>query len=199
MDSPEHGDDDEADDPTGAFAAAVDWVERFHAVVDEAARPVAEANAGRLRCTRGCASCCVDELTVFPIEAGVIARHHAALLREGIPHPTGACAFLDGDGACRVYAQRPYVCRTQGLPLRWLEDGPEPVEVRDICTLNTGSPSAAPLEELPPEHCWTLGPFEQRLSARQASVGPADARVPLRSLFDKNTEGGSLRRRLPVV
>ena len=193
------------DDEARAFAAAVDWVERFHAVVDEAARPVADANAGRLRCAKGCAACCVDGLTVFPIEAAVIARHHPELLRDGVPHPPGACAFLDDDGACRIYAQRPYVCRTQGLPLRWLrseEDGSEPVEARDICPLNAGDADEPDLCDLPPEHCWTLGPFEARLAARQASVGPAEERVPLRALFgngEENAEGGDGRRRLRLL
>ena len=202
------GRDDEARERERAFAAAVDWVERFHAVVDEAAAPVAEANASRLRCGKGCAGCCSDELTVFPIEAAVIVRHHAELIREGAPHPPGACAFLDETGACRVYAHRPYVCRTQGLPLRWLEardegeDGAEPVEARDICPLNVGGADDAPLCELAPESCWTLGPFESRLAARQASVGPPDARVRLRSLFERDGEVdgvGDGRRRLRVV
>jgi hypothetical protein len=197
--------DDEAREHETAFDSAVDWVERFHSVVDEAAAPVTEANASRLRCAKGCAACCTDELTVFPIEAEVIVRHHAELLREGVPHPPGACAFLDDGGACRVYAQRPYVCRTQGLPLRWmeeddLEDGPEPVEARDICPLNIGGADDPPITELAPEHCWTLGPFESRLAARQASVGPPDARVRLRSLFESESDGeGDGRRRLRVV
>ena len=84
-----------------------------------------------LRARRG------DQITVFEVEAEVIRRHHADLLAEGEPHAEGACAFLDGEGACRIYEHRPYVCRTQGLPLRWLEelDG-ETVELRDICPLN---------------------------------------------------------------
>lgn len=166
----------------------MDWVEKLHEVVDELAAPVAEANAKRLRCRAGCSDCCTDGLTVFSIEAELIQRHHAALLHEGRPHPEGACAFLDAEGRCRIYAQRPYVCRTQGLPLRWLdEEGGEVFESRDICPKNIdGGP---PLEELAASECWTLGPFEERLAAKQAT----GERVPLRSLF---TFG---RRHLPVL
>ena len=59
-----------------------------------------------------------------------IRAEQAELLGKGRPHPPGACAFLDGEGACRVYDSRPYRCRTQGLPLRWFDEGPfgEPVE-----------------------------------------------------------------------
>lgn len=176
-------------------AGAIDWVERLHAVVDEAAAPVELAHRERLRCRAGCADCCIDGLTVFQIEAAVIRRHHAALLANGEPHPVGGCAFLDGEGGCRIYAQRPYVCRTQGLPLRWLEDDEEEdaiVEARDICPKNVeGGP---PLEELEADACWTLGPFEQRLADKQASIdGDRGERVALRSLF------ASEPRRLPIV
>ncbi|MBK7707050.1 MAG: hypothetical protein IPJ30_15135 [Acidobacteria bacterium] len=53
-----------------------------------------------------------------------------------MPHTRGACAFLDQD-ACRIYPDRPYVHRTQGLPLRWIEDDlEEAFKYRDICPLN---------------------------------------------------------------
>ncbi len=93
--------------------------------------------------------------------------------------------MLDADGACRLYAARPYVCRTQGLPLRWAEADPDnadqAIELRDICPLNADGP---PLDSLPDDQLWTLGPVEQRLAAAQA-MHPAghDARVPLRGLF----------------
>lgn len=177
----------------------IDWVERLHAVVDEAARPVADVSSARLRCRAGCAGCCVDELTVFAIEAAVIQRHHGELLERGTPRAPGACAFLDEEGCCRIYAQRPYVCRTQGLPLRWLEedelDG-EIIESRDICPENVdGGP---PLEELEADACWTLGPFEQRLAARQHEIDDGRGeRVALRALFAKKHDDGP--RRLPVL
>jgi uncharacterized protein len=177
---------------------SIDWVERFHSAVDEAARSVATVNAPRLACRHGCADCCTDGLSVFSIEAAVIERHHGELLRAGTPHVAGGCAFLDGDRGCRIYAQRPYVCRTQGLPLRWLEEDDEDddalIENRDICPKNIdGGP---PLEELPADACWTLGIFEARLAERQAAVdGGQGTRVPLRALFAASGD----RRRLPVV
>lgn len=174
-----------------------DWVERFHAAVDSAARPVHEANASRLTCARGCAGCCVDELTVFTIEASVIVRHHGELLSTEAPHPEGACAFLNERSECRIYEHRPYVCRTQGLPLRWLEieatDEEALIESRDICPLNLdGGP---PLEELPSEALWTIGPFEQRLAERAETSRSGGARVRLRGLFQNPSE----RQRLPVL
>jgi hypothetical protein len=182
------------------IAAAADWVAKLHAAVDEAAAPVVRANAERLRCRAGCSDCCVDDLTVFEIEAALIRRHHGALLAEGEPAPAGVCAFLASDESCRIYAHRPYVCRTQGLPLRWLaEDEIDEaiVESRDICPKNAGD--GPPLEELPADACWTIGPFEQRLADRQAALdGGRSRRVALRDLFAGSSQAPP-RRRLPVV
>lgn len=182
------------------IAAAADWVAKLHAAVDEAAAPVVRANAERLRCRAGCSDCCVDDLTVFEIEAALIRRHHAALLEEGEPAPAGVCAFLAADGSCRIYAHRPYVCRTQGLPLRWLaedEIDEEIVESRDICPKNAGG--GPPLEELPSDACWTIGPFEQRLADRQAALdGGRLRRVALRDLFARSSRAPH-RRRLPIA
>ena len=178
----------------------IDWVERLHATVDELVRPLALAHGARLRCRSGCNDCCSDGLTVFAIEAAVIARRHGELLAAGAPHDEGACAFLDESGACRIYESRPYVCRTQGYPLRWLEEDEDDggaVEIRDVCPLNVdGGP---PLEELAADECWTLGPIEERLGARQTSIdGDVGERVALRSLFTARATPGE-RRRLPIV
>jgi uncharacterized protein len=161
-----------------------DGIAALHDEVDVAARHLHVLHAERLVCRKGCSSCCVDGLSVFEVEAEPIRRNHAQLLATGTPHAEGLCAFLDGDGACRIYDDRPYVCRTQGLPLRWLEErDEETVELRDICPLNDEGP---PIEELAAEDCWTLGPIEERLARLElaAHAGASGlARTPLRALF----------------
>jgi Fe-S-cluster containining protein len=155
----------------------------FYAAVDARAGRLRETHAARLKCSRGCSSCCVDGLTVYQIEAENIRARHSILLTQEKSHPTGVCAFLDEAGACRIYASRPYVCRTQGLPLRWLEETDDDetlVELRDICPLND---TGEPLEELPEEICWTIGPFEQTLAQLQYAEDKAMPRVALRDLF----------------
>jgi len=159
-------------------------LERLHREVDAGAGALAARHRERLRCGRGCHACCVDGLTVFEVEAERIRAHHPELLRSGRPHAPGGCAFLGDAGECRVYADRPYVCRTQGLPLRWLdEDAPgEVVERRDICPLNE---AGEPVEALPESACWTLGPIEDRLRRLQeAADGGTGRRVALRALFE---------------
>ena len=161
---------------------ASDTIEALHAAVERAARRLHVVHATRLQCKRGCSACCEDELTVSAVEAAHIRRHHHELLAQGVPHATGACAFLDAEGACRIYGERPYVCRTQGLPLRWLPEPPseEASELRDICPLNETS---EPIETLPAEDCWTLGPTEERLAHLQIATGASPERVSLRELF----------------
>ncbi|HEX8170454.1 MAG TPA: YkgJ family cysteine cluster protein [Thermoanaerobaculia bacterium] len=152
-------------------------VDDLHAEVDDAAAALAAEHAARLACKRGCSACCIDGITVFEVEAERIRRNHADLLATAAPHPPGACAFLGSEGECRIYASRPYVCRTQGLPLRWLDEEAE-TEYRDICTLNEVA-----LEELEAESCWTIGEYESRLAELQVRTYGRMDRVALRDLF----------------
>mgnify|MGYP003893663741 CR=1 FL=1 len=157
-------------------------VDNLHDEIDALVAPLEELHAARLQCKRGCAGCCVDDITVFEVEAERIRRGHRSLLQEGAPHPTGACAFLDDEGACRIYDARPYVCRTQGLPLRWIDEEAAS-EYRDICELNEHT---GPLiTDLLPNVCWTVGPTEAKLQVLQAIHGEPMARVRLRDLFTR--------------
>jgi Fe-S-cluster containining protein len=162
---------------------ALERLLRLHREVDEQADALAGRHRERLECRLGCTDCCIDGIRVFDIEAERIRRGNAELLGHGEPHPTGACAFLDGEGACRIYEDRPYVCRTQGLPLRWTEPAPGGggLEMRDICPLNAGG---EPVETLAAEDCWSVGPVEARLAALQERWGDGRTdRVPLCDLF----------------
>ena len=67
--------------------------------------------------------------------------------------------------------------------MRWIEEGSggNTVELRDICPLNDSGP---PLEGMPAEECWSIGPFEERLARLQALADGGELRrVELRSLF----------------
>ncbi|MEO1234297.1 MAG: YkgJ family cysteine cluster protein [Myxococcota bacterium] len=161
----------------------------LHAEVDARAAEVAARHEGQLACRPGCSGCCLDGLTVFEVEAERIRSEFPDVLHQA-PGPRGGCAFLDAAHRCRIYAARPYVCRTQGLPLRWIEadevDGEEVTEARDVCALNLVD---ADLVALPPDECFELGPFESRLAALQAErqgarPGASLERVALRALFE---------------
>jgi Fe-S-cluster containining protein len=162
---------------------ALETLERLYADLERKTRLLDAVHGERLLCGRGCSACCRDGLTVFDVEAANIRRRGAALLASGAPGPEGACAFLGRDGECRIYDARPYVCRTQGYPLRWVEEaeGGGLVEWRDVCPRNE---PGTPVESLPEDACWTLGPFEEDLSDLETRAsGGKRTRVALRSLF----------------
>ncbi len=165
-------------DPVGLVA-------RLHAVVDVMMEPHLNRHQERLACKVGCVGCCRDNLTVFEVEAARIRLQHADVLESAQAHPPGACAFLSEEGACRIYDARPYVCRTHGLPLRWLEVREEQIiEFRDICPLNEVEDE--PLDTLEDEDCWLIGPVEDRLASFQGMYGEEGARVSLRSLLESS-------------
>ncbi len=157
-------------------------LDELHAEVDARASALAEHHGERLVCRRGCFDCCVDGITVFEVEAERIRSGAASLLATAEPHPPGRCAFLGSEGECRIYALRPYVCRTQGLPLRWLDEELG-AELRDICPKND---EGEPIEELAPEECWTVGETEERLARMQVETRGSLRRVALRELFARS-------------
>jgi Fe-S-cluster containining protein len=179
-----------ADSRRRAEEEALASLRSLHDEIDLEAGRLATEHAERLQCQRGCSACCLDDLTVASVEAERIRRAHPELLQNDAPHPIGGCAFLDSEGACRIYSDRPSVCRSQGLPLRvFFEDEDDEIcERRDICQLNLeGGPA---LESLPEESCWLIGPKELRLIAiDEAFAGEDAARVHLRDLFARSPDG----------
>jgi Fe-S-cluster containining protein len=110
------------------------------AKVDRFAADVSERYASQLACRRGCDACCTH-IGVFAVEALVLAlalsalppeeaaglRKRAERMREGADCP------LLAEGVCLLYAARPIICRTQGLPLLVTEGEGRRV---DHCPLN---------------------------------------------------------------
>lgn len=162
----------------------LDKLKQFYAEIDLKAERLEQVHASRLNCRRGCFHCCVDEITVWKIEAENIRETNAALLLDESPNPSGGCAFLDQNGACRIYDSRPYVCRTQGLPLRWFDEiAAEIYEFRDICPLNE---AGNPIENLDETECWTIGDSETALANLQNEFDNGEMRrTALRALFTK--------------
>ncbi|MBL8970544.1 MAG: YkgJ family cysteine cluster protein [Myxococcales bacterium] len=99
-------------------------------------------------CGPGCESCCHVRIGVFTVEAAPIRDALARLavtdppLRARIRHqaddPKHAerCALLV-DGRCSVYAVRPLICRSHGLPIAAADLGDPAAPLRlDHCPLN---------------------------------------------------------------
>ncbi len=164
--------------------AQIAKLKQFYLEIEQETERLAQVHQARLNCQRGCSGCCIDGITVWNIEAENIRQSHQAFLIEEIPNTNGGCAFLDQNGACRIYHSRPYVCRTQGLPLRWFDEiESEIYEFRDICPLNETDEQ---IENLAYEDCWTIGNPEAVLADLQTEFDNGEMRrVALRELFTK--------------
>ena len=148
--------------------------EQLIAQTDALSERLSARYAGHLACGAGCSSCCQHHLSVFPVEA---ARITAAL--NGLPQDLrrqlvqqaqavnereargedATCPLLVND-RCAIYASRPLICRTQGLPLLFeAEDGAQEV---DFCPLNFTAPDA--VNELDEAHLVPLDVLNTQLA-----------------------------------
>jgi len=93
-----------------------------------------------LSCRPGCASCC-QAFSVLPIEAACLQEAIAALpttsqdrLARNLTENIVRCPLLIDD-LCSIYKARPIICRTQGLPLAYVDEERQAIEV-SACPLN---------------------------------------------------------------
>jgi ABC-type amino acid transport substrate-binding protein len=133
---------------------------------------------------------------VTGIEAAAVADLARALpddarrrlaARAARPAPD-RCPALEPDGGCAIYAARPLVCRSHGLPIR-LRDG-RGLPVVESCPLNwrAGAANAPPAAILDQE---TLSTVLLALDAAHAAAQgrPAGARVDLAALLAEALSG----------
>lgn len=140
-------------------------LKQFYAALDSHIHSIEEKNKARINCKKGCFSCCKDDLEVFGIEAEFIRKNQSEFLKNNSPAPIGACAFLNEEGACRIYESRPFVCRTHGVPIAYLQEDEEgEFELRDICPLNE---EGEPIEELSNEKIFQNDSWEEKLVTLQ--------------------------------
>jgi Fe-S-cluster containining protein len=101
-----------------------------------------------ITCHAGCDDCCRQRLSVTRIEAEAIADRIFAMAPEGREALGAAvrrgaddvCAALV-DGRCAIYEVRPLICRTHGLPIRYVQGEDEMLRRRlpvvvDACPRN---------------------------------------------------------------
>ena len=127
-----------------------------------------------ISCGPGCSACC-QKFSVVPLEAVLIAGSTAA----SSPQPDSGefCALLI-DHRCSIYPERPIICRTHGVPLGYLDEAHERIEV-SACPLNF--PADHPFEY---DDLLLLDSFNSRLAAlnsaycRTMGIG-AGLRLPL--------------------
>lgn len=96
------------------------------AKVDAFFTRVEQRHGSEMQCQTGCSDCCHARLTVTTVEADAIrselatwpAERRAALAAAAAVAPADRCAALDAGGRCAIYAARPLVCRSHGVPVR---------------------------------------------------------------------------------
>lgn len=98
--------------------------------VDDLCRRILQAYPEQIVCHKGCDSCC-RHLSLFWVEGVALALALEALperdaetirQRARSATPDGPCPLLEA-GCCLLYAARPLICRTHGLPLLGNRDG----------------------------------------------------------------------------
>ena len=110
--------------PGGDLHAALAPYRALRDQVDQLCGRIVTEFAGQVSCRPGCAACCILQ-GVLPVEAASLAMawrdlpEASAASLCGQLQVAGAgerCPLLDGDH-CSLYAARPIICRTHGLPL----------------------------------------------------------------------------------
>jgi len=113
---------------------------KFVTRVDALCHGIENALKEQITCSEGCSSCCTS-ITIFPVEAAALNAALEALpvdeadtIRGKITERSGGerCPLLHHH-RCLLYAVRPIICRTHGLPILYGEEGQKRV---DCCPLN---------------------------------------------------------------
>jgi uncharacterized protein len=133
-----------------------------------------------LHCRPGCTECCI-EFAVLPLEAAILQN---ALLQGNRPgRQEKICIFLQENGRCSVYSQRPVLCRTQGLALAYIDENSRSIEV-SACPINFSEDFSFEQDDL-----FFMDAFNNRLAelnlqyCRQAGLQP-DCRISLSDIAD---------------
>ena len=94
--------------------------------VDQISAHLEKIHRPHLACKMGCDLCCMD-YSIFPLEFYSIADQLSKQdLKLDLPvvKDKESCVFLK-DHKCTIYAERPIICRTHGLPLLYVNEEEE--------------------------------------------------------------------------
>lgn len=123
------------------MADLLDNYTQMVARVDALCRGIRDMLSARITCSEGCSSCCTA-ITLFPVEAAALnaaletlpADQQDAIRRHVAEHTGGERCPLLEHHRCLIYAARPIICRTHGLPIVYSEGSQR---ITDCCPLNT--------------------------------------------------------------
>jgi len=94
--------------------------------IDKHVFSLEKKHSKHLACRKGCDLCCMD-YNIFPVEFYSIQKElkdRNFTAPESEAANAESCIFLENH-ACTIYAERPVICRTHGLPLIFANDDGE--------------------------------------------------------------------------
>ncbi|KAB0665703.1 YkgJ family cysteine cluster protein [Oryzomonas japonica] len=116
--------------------------------IDALCRGIVDALGEQITCSEGCSDCCTS-INLFPVEAASLAAALEALPEEEAEeirryvaeHAEDERCPLLRNHRCLLYAARPVVCRTHGLPIIY---GTGQERRIDYCPLNLTESESLP-------------------------------------------------------
>lgn len=156
--------------------------------IDERTDSLTTTHEKQMVCKKGCDKCCMA-ISVFPVEYYAIREALKEQLGTFTPAGTKdeeACLFLK-DHNCQIYAYRPIICRTHGLPILYFNETEEGYEL-SLCELNFTDFDFSQFDD---QNTLMLDSFNSQLfqinsqfveQFNEKSYGVTD-RIPLKNLF----------------
>jgi uncharacterized protein len=102
--------------------------------LDEFSEQLIIEHQQHIECKAGCSGCCM-EFNILPVEFHALKTEASGILKNIVQQIDSPCPLL-ADGFCQIYSSRPFICRTQGLPLLFMNG--ENWEL-SVCELNFAS------------------------------------------------------------
>jgi len=156
--------------------------------IDALSDSLEKLHSQHLNCKKGCDLCCMA-ISVFPVEFYAIKAEIDKLSITGlaIPQNEEDCRYLV-DHHCAIYASRPVICRTHGLPLLYMSLDGEDYEL-SCCELNFTDFDLADFDE---ENTYPMDRINSRLyeinknfvSGFENGKYSETDRIPLANLFE---------------
>lgn len=94
--------------------------------IDKRVSALEKTHHKHMVCRKGCDLCCMD-YSIFPVEFFSVLKELKArnfVAEKSTATTENGCVFLVNH-ACTIYAERPVICRTHGLPLIFANDDGE--------------------------------------------------------------------------
>ena len=98
---------------------------QLRTILDKKIDALFQTHQKNVACNKGCDLCCMD-YKIFPIEFFAIKKEldKALIEQNNSSKNPDACIFLKKH-ECTIYLYRPFICRTHGLPLVFVNEEDE--------------------------------------------------------------------------